>query len=107
MSEQEYQSFKSSMSEQEDQLLDISNDGDLETKLLFVTYPANKQAKEEVAFVELNRSLEQSLQHLDVHCPVEKQLLGCFDGRERLRAVALHGLLLLRLPTIRSKLDRP
>ncbi|GFX51329.1 hypothetical protein TNCV_3102621 [Trichonephila clavipes] len=28
------------------------------------TYPANRQAKEEVACVELHRSLEQSLQHI-------------------------------------------
>ncbi|GFW99200.1 uncharacterized protein TNCV_3009681 [Trichonephila clavipes] len=32
----------------------------------------NKQAKEEVACIELNRSLEQSLQHVDVHYPAER-----------------------------------
>ncbi|GFY05693.1 uncharacterized protein TNCV_4403601 [Trichonephila clavipes] len=35
------------------------------------TYPANKQSKEEVACVGLNRSLEQSLQHMGVHYPAE------------------------------------
>ncbi|GFX46407.1 hypothetical protein TNCV_238691 [Trichonephila clavipes] len=36
------------------------------------TYPANKQAKEEVACVGLNRSLEQALQHVGVHYPAER-----------------------------------
>ena len=31
---------------------------------------ANKQAKEEVACAGLNRSFEQSLQHVGVHYPV-------------------------------------
>ncbi|GFV23755.1 hypothetical protein TNCV_959491 [Trichonephila clavipes] len=56
-----------------------------------MTYPANKLAKEEVACVGLNRSLEESLQHVGVHYPAEKQFKGCLKGRGRLRAVALHG----------------
>ncbi|GFW87188.1 uncharacterized protein TNCV_5125421 [Trichonephila clavipes] len=37
-----------------------------------VTYPANKQAKEEVACVGLNRSLKQSSKHVGVHYPSER-----------------------------------
>ncbi|PRD20770.1 UNVERIFIED_CONTAM: hypothetical protein NCL1_53670 [Trichonephila clavipes] len=33
---------------------------------------ANKQVKEEVACVGLNRSLEQSFQHVDMHYPAER-----------------------------------
>ncbi|GFV50699.1 uncharacterized protein TNCV_2213621 [Trichonephila clavipes] len=56
-----------------------------------VTYPANKQAKGEVACVGLNRSLEQSLQHVGVYYPAERLLPGYLEGRERLRVIALHG----------------
>ncbi|GFU91261.1 hypothetical protein TNCV_4925911 [Trichonephila clavipes] len=42
------------------------------TRAQYVTYPAKKQAKEEVAFVGLNRSLEQSSQHVSVHYPAER-----------------------------------
>ncbi|GFV50639.1 hypothetical protein TNCV_2213021 [Trichonephila clavipes] len=55
-------------------------------------------------------SLEQSLQQVYVHYPAERQLQGYLEGRERLRAVHTTSrtyLLLLRLLTIRSKLDRP
>ncbi|PRD30010.1 UNVERIFIED_CONTAM: hypothetical protein NCL1_27695 [Trichonephila clavipes] len=55
------------------------------------THPANKQAKEEVACVRLNRRLGQSLQHVGVYYPAERKLQGCLKGRERLQAVALHG----------------
>ncbi|GFY25375.1 hypothetical protein TNCV_2484951 [Trichonephila clavipes] len=37
-----------------------------------VTYPANKQTKEEVARVGLNKSLEHSLQHVGVHYPAQR-----------------------------------
>ena len=33
----------------------------------WATYPANKKAKEKVACVGMNRDLEQSSQHMDVH----------------------------------------
>ncbi|GFW21762.1 hypothetical protein TNCV_2529602 [Trichonephila clavipes] len=36
------------------------------------TYEPNKQAKEEVACVGLNRNLEQPLQHVGVHYPAER-----------------------------------
>ncbi|GFV76629.1 hypothetical protein TNCV_4728491 [Trichonephila clavipes] len=39
------------------------------TRAQYVTYPAIKQVKEEVACVGMNRSLEQSLQHVGVHYP--------------------------------------
>ncbi|GFT60397.1 uncharacterized protein TNCV_4971641 [Trichonephila clavipes] len=60
------------------------------TCLIGDIYPENKQAKEEVAYVGLNRTLEQSLQHVGVHYPAERSLNGCLEGRERLQAVALH-----------------
>ncbi|GFY23089.1 hypothetical protein TNCV_3763291 [Trichonephila clavipes] len=42
------------------------------TRAQYTSYPANKQAKEEVACAGLNRSLGQSLQHLGVHYPAER-----------------------------------
>ncbi|GFV17579.1 hypothetical protein TNCV_4406171 [Trichonephila clavipes] len=36
------------------------------TRAPWVTYSANKQAKEEIACVGLNRSLEQALEHMGV-----------------------------------------
>ncbi|PRD34133.1 UNVERIFIED_CONTAM: hypothetical protein NCL1_15552 [Trichonephila clavipes] len=47
-----------------------------------VTYPANKQTKKEIACVGLNRSLEQSLQHVGMHYPAERYLQECLEGRE-------------------------
>ncbi|PRD35158.1 UNVERIFIED_CONTAM: hypothetical protein NCL1_12441 [Trichonephila clavipes] len=38
----------------------------------WATYPSNKQTKEEVACVGLNKSHEQSLQHVGVHYPAER-----------------------------------
>ncbi|GFU23393.1 uncharacterized protein TNCV_2369291 [Trichonephila clavipes] len=38
----------------------------------YATYPANKQDKEEVACVGMNRNLKQSLQHGGVHYPAER-----------------------------------
>ena len=35
----------------------------------YATHPANKQAKEEVVCVGLNRRLEQSLKHVGMHYP--------------------------------------
>ena len=42
------------------------------TRAKQTTYPANKQAKKEVACVGLNKSLKQSLQHVDVHYSAER-----------------------------------
>ncbi|GFV53900.1 uncharacterized protein TNCV_166671 [Trichonephila clavipes] len=42
------------------------------TRAQKTTYPANKQAKEEVACVGRNRSLQRSLQHMRVRYPAER-----------------------------------
>ncbi|GFV55303.1 uncharacterized protein TNCV_5010501 [Trichonephila clavipes] len=57
------------------------------TRVQWATYPTNNQAEEKVACVGLNRSLEQSLQHVGVHYPAKRYLQGCLEGRERLQAV--------------------
>ncbi|GFW33904.1 hypothetical protein TNCV_3589891 [Trichonephila clavipes] len=56
----------------------------------YATYPANKQAKEEVACVGLKRSLE-FVQHMGVEYPVERKFPLCLEERKRLRAQELHG----------------
>ena len=60
------------------------------TRTKWTTYPTNKQAKEEIACVGLDRSLEQCLQHVGLHYSAERSLQRCFAGRERLRTVAFH-----------------
>ena len=57
------------------------------TRAQQVTYPANKQVKEEVAYFELNKILKQYLKHVNVHYPAERQLQECPEERERLRAL--------------------
>ncbi|GFW12627.1 hypothetical protein TNCV_818791 [Trichonephila clavipes] len=47
-------------------------DQPIPTRAQEATYPANKQAKEEVACVGLIRSLEQFLRHMSVHYPAER-----------------------------------
>ncbi|GFW83057.1 uncharacterized protein TNCV_4604841 [Trichonephila clavipes] len=42
------------------------------TRVQWATYPANKQAKEEVACVGLDISLEQSFQNVDMHYPADR-----------------------------------
>ncbi|GFW45197.1 uncharacterized protein TNCV_716991 [Trichonephila clavipes] len=42
------------------------------TRAQLTTCPANKQTKEDVACVGLNRSLEQFLQNVGVHYPAER-----------------------------------
>ena len=38
----------------------------------------------------LSKSLKQPLQHVGMHQPAKRQLWGCFEGRKRFLAVALH-----------------
>ena len=54
-------------------------------------YPANKQAKEKVACLGLNRSLEPSLQHTGMQYSAERQLQKFLKGSEQLQAVAFLG----------------
>ena len=57
-------------------LKDVNHKGDTNqtnpTRAQYVTYQVNKQAKEEVACVGLNRSLEQPLQHMGMQYPGER-----------------------------------
>ena len=67
-------------------LQDMDHERDIDqpspTPTHYVTHSANKQTKEELAYVMRNRSLEDSLQHASVYYFAERLLQGCLKGSE-------------------------